>query len=137
MARRAAEDISIRVAHGLQRRRSPVAGLHQTWVRGSTGPGGLNFGGYASAVVDLQADSAFSARNTSDARRHYRAVYQQIIDDAPAIFLFEQPTVSGAHTRLVTGALRPGAWWKSIEGWKIAPGGHLPRDIPRDAPPQS
>ena len=117
--------------------RSPVAGLHQTWVRGSTGPGGLNFGGYASAVVDLQADSAFSARNTSDARRHYRAVYQQIIDDAPAIFLFEQPTVSGAHTRLVTGALRPGAWWKSIEGWKIAPGGHLPRDIPRDAPPQS
>ena len=117
--------------------RSPVGGLHQTWYKGSTGPGGLNFGGYASAAVDLQADSAFSALTTTDARRHYRAVYQQIIDDAPAIFLFEQPTISGAHTRLVTGALRPGAWWKSIEQWAIAPGGHLPRDIPRDAPPKS
>ncbi len=110
--------------------RSPAGGLHQTWYKGSSGPGGLNFGGYSSAVVDAHADSAFAAPNTGEARRQYRAVYQQIVDDAPAIFLFEQPTVSGAHTRLVTGALRPGAWWKSLEHWSIAPGGHLPRDIP-------
>lgn len=117
--------------------RSPAGGLHQTWYKGSAGPGGLNFGGYSSAALDLHADSAFNAANTTEARRHYRAVYQQIIDDVPAIFLFEQPTVSGAHTRLVTGALRPGAWWKSLETWSIAPGGHLPRDVPRDTPPKN
>jgi peptide/nickel transport system substrate-binding protein len=119
--------------------RSPAAGLRQSWYKGSTLPGGLNFGGYVNPIVDLQADSAFAAPTTVQARPHYRAAYQQIIDDAPAIFLFEQPTISGAHTRLVTGALRPGAWWTTLDRWSIAPGGHLPRDIPpeipRDAPP--
>lgn len=108
--------------------RSPAGGLRQAWYRGSDGKNGINFGGYTSAELDAHADSAFTASSTTDARRHYRAVYQRIIEDVPAIFLFEQPTISGINRRLVTPPFIPGAWWKSVASWSIAPGAELPRD---------
>jgi peptide/nickel transport system substrate-binding protein len=55
----------------------------------------------------------------AEARAHYRAAYQTIVDDAPAIWLFEPPNLAGVNARLQIGTIRPDAWWLSLPNWSI------------------
>ena len=105
------------------------SGLRQTWTTGgSSASNAMNTGRYSNSTFDAQVDSALQAVDQKAARSHYRAAYRIIVDDAPAIWLYEPGSVAGAHKRLVTGPLRPGTWWTTIANWSIAPGGRLPRD---------
>ncbi len=103
-------------------------GIKQTWTSSATGKGGLNWGRYQNGAFDAQVDSALTAASQLAARAHYRAAYQIIIDDAPAIWLYEPPLLAGANARVQLGLIRPDAWWMGIPGWSIAPGKRLPRD---------
>lgn len=103
-------------------------GIKQTWTSSATGKGGLNWGRYQNGAFDAQVDSALTAASQPAARAHYRAAYQIIIDDAPAIWLYEPPLLAGANARVQLGLIRPDAWWMGIPGWSIAPGKRLPRD---------
>jgi peptide/nickel transport system substrate-binding protein len=113
---------------GLTATPSP-SGSRQAWVS-ATGrsPGVFNAGRYANAVTDAHLDSAVAATSLDAARAHYRAAYQRLVDDVPAVWLYEPRSVAGANTRVRTGELRADAWWLGLESWSIAPGGHLPRD---------
>lgn len=104
------------------------SGVKQTWTGAAARDGGLNYGRYENAAFDAQVDSAISAGAQASAKSHYRAAYQIIVDDAPAIWLYEPPTLDGASARLQLGTLRPDAWWMGIPSWSIAPGKRLPRD---------
>ncbi len=119
---------------GLAATPSP-SGVKQTWTTGAGRNGGLNFGRYESAAFDAQVDSAVTASAQTAAKAHYRKAYQIIVDDAPAIWLYEPPMQAGASARLQLGTIRPDAWWMGIPGWSIAPGKRLPRDAaPAKAP---
>jgi peptide/nickel transport system substrate-binding protein len=104
------------------------SGVKQTWTAAAARDGGFNFGRYESARFDAQVDSAITAGTKASARAHYRAAYQTIVDDAPAIWLYEPPVEAGASARLRLGVMRADAWWMGIPGWTIAPDKRLPRD---------
>jgi peptide/nickel transport system substrate-binding protein len=111
------------------------SGVRQTWTSAASRNGGFNYGSYDNAAFDAQVDSALTATRPSSAKSHYRRAYQIIIDDAPAIWLYEPPNLAGASTRLQLGTVRPDTWWMGIPGWSIAPGKRLPRDAaPASAP---
>jgi len=132
-ARRAAHQFDA-IMDGLTLNPTP-SGLRQTWTSSAAVHGGLNFGRYENPEFDAQVDSALGARDIASARAHYRAAYALIIDDAPAVWLYEPPQVSAANRRLVTGALRANAYWLGIPSWSIAPGARAPRDdLPRKSP---
>jgi peptide/nickel transport system substrate-binding protein len=111
------------------------SGVNQTWTSTAAAEGGFNYGRYASRTFDADIDSAMTARVRGRAMALYKAAYQTIVDDAPAIWLYEPPIFAGASARLQIGPVRPDAWWTSLAAWSIAPGGRLPRDAaPTKAP---
>ena len=91
-------------------------------------PGGSNFGSYQSAHFDSYVDSAIDARALSAARMYFRAAYQIIIDDAPAIWLAEPKTVIGLNRRIRTGPMRADAWWFDLGKWTIPKSEQIDRD---------
>ncbi len=96
------------------------AGMRDTWssagIEKGTGP---NYGGYSNPKFDAQVDSAVSSMDARAAKTHYRAAYQTIIDDAPAIWLFEPVAVAGFNKRLNVGALRADGWWLTVPAWTV------------------
>ncbi len=104
------------------------SGVTQTWTSAAASNGGLNYGRYASPAFDAQVDSAGASGSLRAAKLHYKAANQIIVDDAPAIWLYEPPILAGANTRVQLGTMRADAWWMGIPGWTVAPGKELPRD---------
>ena len=90
---------------------------------------GRNYGSYESAVFDAVLDSAANARDRGSRLRLYTRAYQTIIDDAPAVWLYEPKTVLGLHRRIVTSELTTGAWWSGIANWSIPPSERIHRDL--------
>jgi ABC-type transport system substrate-binding protein len=104
------------------------SGVTQSWTAAAAATGGLNYGSYENKLFDAQVDSAGASGSVGTAKAHYKAANQIIVDDAPAIWLYEPPTLAGANARVQLGTVRPDAWWMGIPGWTIAPGKQLPRD---------
>jgi ABC-type transport system substrate-binding protein len=104
------------------------SGVTQTWTSSAAADGGLNYGSYESKPFDAQIDSAGASGSLAVAKAHYKAANQIIVDDAPAVWLYEPPTLAGANARLQLGAVRADAWWMGIPAWTIAPGKQRPRD---------
>jgi peptide/nickel transport system substrate-binding protein len=96
-------------------------GVRESWSsHGIEGGAGPNRGSYVNPVFDAQIDSAISSMDARSARTHYRAAYQTIVDDAPAVWLFEPIAVAGVSRRLNVGSLRADGWWLGVPGWTIA-----------------
>jgi ABC-type transport system substrate-binding protein len=89
---------------------------------------GLNQGGYQSSGFDAYVDSAIAAMKLADARRYFTSAYQIIIDDAPAIWLYEPKTVIGLDRRIKTGPMRLDAWWLDLGTWFVPRAEQIPRD---------
>jgi peptide/nickel transport system substrate-binding protein len=105
------------------------AGIRQTWgMIGARTSGGSNYGGYESSVFDTAVDSALGASSPERSRAHWLRAYQTIVDDAPAIWLFEPRLVAGAHRRLRLTGLRPDAWWAALDEWSIPLAERIGRD---------
>lgn len=104
-------------------------------VRGSWGSaaahskGSSNYSGYASKRFDAQLDSAASATSLARARPLFTRAYQTIVDDAPAIWLFEPRSVVGVQKRIHLAPLRADAWWAHLADWSIPPSERIPRDL--------
>jgi peptide/nickel transport system substrate-binding protein len=90
--------------------------------------GGLNYGSYENATFDAYVDSATSTMNLAASMRYFTKAYGLIIDDAPAIWLYEPRTVIGVHRRVRTGRMRPDAWWVDLGSWHIPSSEEIPRD---------
>lgn len=103
-------------------------GVLQTWGTAGASDGGSNYGYYTSPVFDARLDSALASSNPAERKSRFKAAYQTIIDDAPAIWLAEPKTVIAIHHRLHTTQLRPDAWWANIGEWFVPPNERIPRD---------
>lgn len=90
--------------------------------------GSSNYTGYASARFDAQLDRAASATSLSVARPLFTQAYQTIIDDAPAVWLFEPDNVVGVQRRIHLAPLRADAWWAHLADWSVADGERIERD---------
>jgi peptide/nickel transport system substrate-binding protein len=112
---------------------SPEA-VRVTWTSSAAKRGGLNYGAYANPRFDALVDSALKVTTAGESRELFRMAHQVIIDDAPAVWLYEPRFLLAVHSRIVTPPMRPNSWWLSIPAWKIAVDKRLPRDgvPPRD-----
>jgi peptide/nickel transport system substrate-binding protein len=90
-------------------------GVRQTWgTEGSRAKGGLNAGSYESTEFDALVDSALKQMDPVKERAYLKRAYQTIIDDAPAIFLYEPRLTAGAHKRINPVGMRADAWWANL-----------------------
>jgi peptide/nickel transport system substrate-binding protein len=96
-----------------------LGGIRGVWGR-ADGPSGsgVNFGRYASARFEAALDSADAQRNAAAARRAYRAAYEIILEEAPAIWLYEPWALSGISRAIRPVGIRPEGWWMQLGDWR-------------------
>jgi len=93
------------------------SGLRQSWGSAGAQPGGRNVGRYRSAAFDAQVDSAFATPQAATARRHFSRAYATLLEDAPAIFLYEASTIVAMDRRITAPPIRGDAWWFDLASW--------------------
>ena len=99
----------------------------QSWGSGNIASG-TNYGAYNNPKFDALVDSGVHAGDAATGRAILRRAYQTILDDAPAVWLFEPVLFSGKHKRLRTPNMRLDAWWVGIPEWSIPAAERIERD---------
>ncbi|HUQ98879.1 MAG TPA: peptide ABC transporter substrate-binding protein [Gemmatimonadaceae bacterium] len=115
---------------------SSPSGVRETWTTDAAKKGGLNYGSYSNPAFDKLVDSALSASSLPVERSYFRRAYQMIVDDAPAVWLYEPRSVMAIHKRIHITPMRPSAWWLDVGSWRIPASEQLERDkapIPPDS----
>ena len=113
---------------------SPTS-LRGTWASTNLpGGGAQNLGRYDSPPFDKAVMDGINATDLATRKASLRRAYQQIADDAPAIWLFEVRNLAAVHKRFSMPAWRSDAWWLNLGEWTVDPGQRLPRDAPPAAP---
>jgi peptide/nickel transport system substrate-binding protein len=104
-------------------------GLRQTWFANATDElGGGNFQTYSNPVFEAYADSALDSWSREARRAYLRQAYEEITQDAAAIWLYEPLTVVGVHGRFRVPELQSRGWWSNVHQWSIPVDMRLPRD---------
>jgi peptide/nickel transport system substrate-binding protein len=105
------------------------ASIPQVWGgAAATDANGLNYGSYISVSFDATVDSAIAASSLEQATPLYKRAYQIIVDDAPAIWLYEPRTVVALQRRIQPATMRADAWWANVADWRIPAGERIARD---------
>ena len=95
------------------------SGLRNSWSCQSIGIPNANVGGYCNPRVDSLMGLALTS--TSDPAALWKAVLEQIREDAPAAFLYASSNVIAVHRRFRGVTLRPGSPWIALHRWSVAP----------------
>jgi peptide/nickel transport system substrate-binding protein len=101
-----------------------LVGLKQTWAA----TGVSNAGRYASAPFDALLDSALTTFDPRASRGYWARAFQEIVNDVPAIWLYEQRSPLAVHRRVITTPLRADGWYAGLADWRIDPAQRLDRD---------
>lgn len=117
-------------------RTTPSArGIRSTWGSPAISGNSIqNAGKYASAEFDAAVVRGLSATALAERRAHLREAYQIIVDDAPAIWLYDVKNSAAVHQRYVIPSWRSDAWWMTLGDWTVDPAQRLPRDAPPATP---
>jgi len=102
--------------------------VKQSWSTSGITKGGQNFVSYSNPVFDAVIDSALSTFEAARARAHFRRAYQTLVDDAPAVWLYDVPAVAGVHKRIQPVGMRADGWWTNLAEWSIPPNARIDRD---------
>ena len=93
--------------------------IRQAWGSPKGSEIGANFGRYASRAFDATVDSANLSFDAATRKALYRRAYQIIIDDAPAVWLYEPRNLAAVRSRLVPADMRPDAWLSGLANWQV------------------
>lgn len=104
------------------------AAVKQNWGTESIGPGGQNADRYSNPTFDATVDSAVAAFDPARANALYHRAFQIIVDDAPAVWLYDVLNVAGAHKRIRTTGMRADNWWAGLADWSIPANERIDRD---------
>ena len=105
-----------------------LSSAKQTWTTGGIGENGQNFGRYSNPTVDRLLDSATMTFDFAKSKAYISRAYQQIVDDAPSIWLYDNYNVAGVHRRIDLKPLRADGWWSGLADWSIPPDKRIDRD---------
>lgn len=106
---------------------SPGGGK-QNWTTAGIGADGQNTLRYSNPRVDALFDSATSSFDPAKTKAYSRLTFQQIIDDAPAIWLYDFANIDAVHRRIVLAPMRTDEWWANLADWSIPPDKRIDRD---------
>jgi peptide/nickel transport system substrate-binding protein len=112
---------------GLSTDPSP-SGARQLWHSAAATKTGVNYVSYANPRFDALLDSAIASFDPAATKSYARRAYQVLIDDAPAIWLYDVLTMAGLHQRFRTTGLRADGYWASLADWHIPASERIARD---------
>ena len=102
--------------------------MRESWYSASVAERRSNLQLYGNPAVDASIDSAMREPDAARSRAHYRRAYQQIIDDAPSIWLYENRNFMALNSRVKPVFKGSDVWWRQLRLWSIPAAGRLPRD---------
>jgi peptide/nickel transport system substrate-binding protein len=105
-----------------------VSGFKQTWSTAGISKDGSNFTAYSNPAVDALLDSATATFDPARTRAYARRAFETIIEDAPAVWLYQPPTVMGLARRIHTTNLRADEYWAGMDEWWIPADQRIARD---------
>ncbi len=105
-----------------------VSGAKQNWATVGIGPDGQNWMLYSNPKVDAALDSAVASFDPAKGKAYAKQAFQQIADDAPAIWLYDVVYVSGVNRRLELPPPRVDGWDVNLAEWSIPPAKRIDRD---------
>ena len=106
---------------------TPTSSVAQTWT--GAGLGASNYVRYANpAFDDLVARASAGTGGREQTRRAWRAAFEVINADAPAVFLYASQNVAAVHRRVANVAIRPDSWLARLRTWRIPPDRLIDRD---------
>lgn len=92
-------------------------GLADQWT--TAGIGVLNYGGYANPAFDRLFAMAAAAADVPSARAAWRAAFDTLNADAPAVFLYAPVNVAAASRRIAGLELNPYSWLSGLPDWTV------------------
>jgi peptide/nickel transport system substrate-binding protein len=110
------------------------SGMKQRWGTGAIGfvPGkgvsGSNSMRYSNPRVDAALDSATATFDFARSKAFAARASQTIIDDVPAVFLYDMFVTHALSRRVTATPLRTDAWWADLADWKIPANKRIDRD---------
>jgi peptide/nickel transport system substrate-binding protein len=105
-----------------------VSGFKQSWSTAGIAKDGSNYGAYSNLVVDALLDSATTSFDPARTRSYARRAFETIIEDAPAIWLYEPPAVLGLDKRIRPTTMRADGYWSGMADWWIPAAQRTARD---------
>jgi peptide/nickel transport system substrate-binding protein len=90
--------------------------------------GRSNFLRYRNPAFDATLDSALAASSADVMKELSSRAYRILIDDVPAVWLYDVVTVAGAHRRIRPERMRADAFWAHLKDWWIPDDERVERD---------
>jgi peptide/nickel transport system substrate-binding protein len=105
-----------------------VGGFKQSWSTSGMSKDGANYAAYSNPAADALLDSATASFDPARTKSYARRAFETIIEDAPAIWLYEPPTVLGVDKRIHTTKMRADGYWSGVADWWIPAAQRSARD---------
>ena len=93
--------------------------VREEWASSEIRPGGYNATSYRNPAFDAVIDSAIKEMDPVRSAALYKRGYRILVDDAPAIWLYELRNAQGVSKRIRTSGVRPDAWWANLADWSV------------------
>ena len=104
------------------------ATTRQNWSASGIPPAGQNNARYDNPRVDALLDSSLNTFDAARGRDQYRRAVQMIVDEVPAVWLYDVLTIAGVHKRIRPEGMRADAWWSGLADWWIPAAERIDRD---------
>jgi len=104
------------------------SGYKQQWGTAGVPPNGQNWLSYRNPTFDALLDSALTTSNASRMQSFMRRAFQIQIADAPAVWLYDVPTIAGIQRRIHAAPMRPDGWSIHLADFAIPPNERIARD---------
>jgi len=93
--------------------------VREEWASSEIKRGGYNATSYSNPAFDTVIDSAVREMNASRSVGLYRRAYRILVEDAPAMWIYELRNVQGVSKKIHPIGMRPDAWWADLADWTV------------------
>jgi peptide/nickel transport system substrate-binding protein len=93
--------------------------VREEWASSEIKRGGYNATSYRNPAFDAVIDSAVREMNPTRSAALYRRGYRILVEDAPAVWLYELRNAQGVSKRINPSGIRPDAWWTNLADWSV------------------
>jgi peptide/nickel transport system substrate-binding protein len=106
-----------------------ISGIKQNWGTEGMAKGGQNYGSYSNPRFDALIDSALTSFDAARSKQLAHRAYQTLVDDAPAVWLYDVLKIAGVHRRVRrVETSRADGWWTDVADWWIPANERIDRD---------
>lgn len=105
-----------------------LGGARQYWTTGGMAEGGQNHIRYSNPRFDALLDSAIASFDGARRADQAHRAWQMLVDDAPAVWLYDVLAMSAIHRRIRTTDMRADGWWAGLSEWTIPANERIDRD---------